>query len=633
MKCLRRLSAERVPLVVDILDKMVYTIVMKNFMKSTKAFFRPFVHVTIFELLIKLLMTAVGAPFLALILKLTMKAAKLSYLTDENLFVYLRNPVTLLALLIILFCTAFFSLVELSALTGCYACSINKKHMNAVGMFRTGFKAFKKAFRGSGIVNFMLFMLIMPFAQFSIASGIFLAPLMPILQTIFRHISNRAAIAAYILLQILFVILIAGKAYSLHYLVLTDKPFHECVKKSQKTISGEKHKMLMFIFAWSITMLASIAVLTFGISFVAVLFIKGFTKPDAAFHASLKVLAYAGRVVTAVSAFFAAPAVMCMLTGKFLNDTAETEKIKLPDTSKDKKNRKATAAVIAGLLTVALLANFTYLRGVYKGNINLNTGILIPTQITAHRGFSTAAPENTLAAFQAALDSDADYIELDVQLTKDGELVVFHDETIERTTDGKGKISSYTYEELQQFSAGSWFSKDGEFADERIPLLSEVLELCDNDIMLNIEIKRHGNVSAVAEKVVELIQEYDLRKSCYVSSFSYPALKAVKKLDPKIKTALIANLATSTSYAQLKNIDAVSMNYIFVNKSIVNTAHLNGKKVFVWTVDRPSDMHKMITLGVDNIITNRPDTAADVIYSKNIGETILTILNRIFSTS
>ena len=208
--------------------------------------------------------------------------------------------------------------------------------------------------------------------------------------------------------------------------------------------------------------------------------------------------------------------------------------------------------------------------------------------------------------------------------------MVFHDDTIDRTTDGSGKLSSFTYDELQQFSAGSWFGKDGEFDDQRIPKLSEVLDLIGDDIMINIEIKRHGNVAATAEKVVELINEYGIRSSCYVTSFSYPALKTVKKLDPKIKTGLIANLATSTSYSQLKNIDAVSMNYIFVNQSVVDTAHLNGKKVFVWTVDRPLEIQQMVSLGVDNIITNRPDKASEAIDSRSVGDTILNVLEHIF---
>ena len=276
--------------------------------------------------------------------------------------------------------------------------------------------------------------------------------------------------------------------------------------------------------------------------------------------------------------------------------------------------------------------NLSYFKALSQGNVSLNVGVLSRTQVTAHRGFSRKAPENTLPAFEAAMDCGADYIELDVQLTADDVLVVCHDDKLDRTTDGTGKLSSYTYDELMQFSAGSWFGKDGEFDDVRIPSMTEVLDLVGKDIMLNIEIKRSGDPKRTAEKVVELVEEYGIVNSCYVTSFSYPALKKVKQLNPKIKTAFIANLATATSYAQLPYIDAVSMNYLFVNQSVVNSAHHNGKRIFVWTVDRQSEMQKMMALGVDNIITDRPDRALDVVNSKSVGDTVLNVLKYIFGS-
>lgn len=284
-------------------------------------------------------------------------------------------------------------------------------------------------------------------------------------------------------------------------------------------------------------------------------------------------------------------------------------------------------------MTVAgLLLNTTYIKALYEGNINLNMGILTRTQITAHRGYSSVAPENTLYAFKEAVEIGADYIELDVQLTADEQLVVFHDKTIERTTNGKGKLSEYTYDELQKFSAGKWFGKDDTFADAKIVLLSEVLENFGNDILFNIEIKNSGNIKKTAEKTVEVIEEYGIERSCYITSFSYDALKTVKKINPKIKTGLIANVASSTSFSQLKYIDAVSLNYIFINQSIVNMAHQNGKRVFVWTVDNRSDIQHMIAMGVDNIITNRPDRVSEIVTSKSIGDTFLTILEKIFGS-
>jgi glycerophosphoryl diester phosphodiesterase len=468
-------------------------------------------------------------------------------------------------------------------------------------------------------------------AQFTLSSGVFMAPLMPILRRIFRSVKGAGAVAAYIMIQLLFVILIVSAAYSLHYLILTKMKFHDCVKESKKVISGHKLKMIAAMLGWILFVVAVIGAVTFGLSFVIVFVVKGFTDRHAAFRTAVKVLKYAGKVFTAMSAFFSAPAIVCWLTGRFYRDMEDDVKLELPYADEKVHHARRLAAVCC-LALLAFLANISYIREVYKGNISLNVGILTRTQVTAHRGASKAAPENTMPAFEAAIESGADYIELDVQLTKDGELVVFHDENIKRTTDGKGLLSEITYDELQKYSAGSWFGKTGEFDDVRVPKFSEVLDVIGDDILLNIEIKSHGNINATVEKTVELVEEYGLVKSCYITSFSYKALKKVKDLNPKVKTALISHLAPSSIYSQMKYIDAISVNYLFMNRSVLNYAHRSGKKVFVWTVDRVSDMKKMMAMGVDNIITNRPEKAIEVVDSKSVGETVLTALRYVFGS-
>ena len=601
---------------------------MKNFFRSVGAFMRAMPHFLAFELILKLLL-AIGTPVLVLLLKLTMKLSGISYLNDENLLVYIKHPATILVIILMLFFYALFSFVELSALAGCFACFSKGERLTVGGMFRTGTRAFKKAVKGAGIFNFIRYMTIMPLAQFSLSAGMFMAPLLPVLRRLFSSLNGIGAAAVFILIELLFVILILSGSYSLHYLILTDSSFVESAKKSRRAVSSGRLKRIINLFLWTILVFAVTALITFGVSFIIIFVLKGFSKPGAAFGKALKVLKYAWNVFTAVSAFFSAPAIMCWLTQKFLGDVRD-EEIILPNRYTKKIGRAKGTVIIISLITVGALMNFSYFKALYKGNISLNVGIITRTQVTAHRGFSRVAPENTMPAFQAALDSGADYIELDVQLTRDGQLVVFHDDTIERTTNGRGVLTNYTYEQLQAFSAGAWFGKDGEFSDVKIPLFDEVLDLVGRDILLNIEIKRSGNVNATAEKVVELIEAHGIEDSCYVTSFSYPALKKVKKLNPKIKTGLIANLATATSYSHLPYIDAVSMNYLFVNQSVVNSAHHNGKRIFVWTVDRQSEMQKMMALGVDNIITNRPDKALEVVDSKKVGDSVLTALKYIF---
>ncbi|MDE6426459.1 MAG: glycerophosphoryl diester phosphodiesterase membrane domain-containing protein [Ruminococcus sp.] len=610
----------------------VYIKRVKKFLKSAGVFIKAFPHFVVFELLAKLFLVSIGAPIMAYILKYTMKASGVTYLSDENLLIYLKHPATISAFIVLIFCVAFFTFVELSALAVCFACHSRRQKITVGGMFRAGLKSFTKAFRWTGIPRFLAFMLFMPIVQFTFASGQFLAPLMPIVRTVFKSVNNTAGIVAYILIQVLFIILIVDKSYSLHYLVLTENKFSDCIKKSKEIMHKNKFRMAVSLLFWSISMLAVSAVVTFGMAFIIVFIVKGFSEPVKAFRMALKVLKYAGQIFGILSSFLSVPAIMCWITQHFFDDVEETETIIIPDFTNHKMKNSTRIIITAVMIVSAGLLNITYIKALYKGNINLNMGIITKTQITAHRGYSAVAPENTLPAFEEAVEIGADYIELDVQLTADGQLVVFHDKTIERTTDGTGELSQMTYRELQKFSAGKWFSDDGEFDDVKISLLSEVLECIGNDILLNIEIKNHGDVRKTAEKTVEVIEEYGIERSCYVTSFSYTALKTVKKINPKIKTALIANVATSTSFSQLRYIDAVSLNYIFVNSSIVNMAHQNGKRVFVWTVDRKSDIQHMIAMGVDNIITNRPDRASEIITSNSISDTFLTILEKIFGS-
>ncbi|MBQ9898902.1 MAG: glycerophosphoryl diester phosphodiesterase membrane domain-containing protein [Ruminococcus sp.] len=606
---------------------------MKGFVNMLRSFVRALPHFFLFELMFKLLLVAIGAPAVTLILRLTAKAAGVGYVSDESLYVYLTHPVTVVTVVFMLFFVGMFSFIELTALTACFACSSKGEKITVGGMFLTGARSFSRVFKGTGMLYFLVFMFFMPLAQFSITSGVFLAPIMPVLRRIFASVSGAAAIAAYVLLELLFTMFFARRCYALHYLVLTGDSFPQCIRRSKQKLHRKRLKMAVSLALYSLLVFTVIAAAVLILSFIIVLFIRGFSRPDKALRSALRVVMYTWRVIYAMSSFFAAPSIFCWLTERFNTDTAGEKDLTIPDRDRKKMSRRRSAVVVACLTAAGLGVNVLYLSALHKGNVRFSTGIFQHTQISAHRGFSAAAPENTYYSFEAALDSGADYIELDVQMTRDGKLVVFHDEKLDRTTNGTGKLSDHTYAELMELSAGSWFGRNGEFADARIMLLSEVFEQFGGKTLFNVEIKDHGDTAAAVEETVRLIEEYGLVTSCYVTSFSYRLVREVKQLDPRIKTAMTANFSTATAYSQLKYIDAVSMNYTFVNQSVVNTAHMNGKKIFVWTVDRTDDMKQMLALGVDNIITNRPDKAAELVYSSSTGDLILTALDAIFGNS
>jgi len=234
-----------------------------------------------------------------------------------------------------------------------------------------------------------------------------------------------------------------------------------------------------------------------------------------------------------------------------------------------------------------------------------------------HRGAPMAAPENTLASFQKAREMGADGVELDVMLCADGEPVVIHDFSVERTTNGHGRVKELTLAQLQALDAGSWFNP--QFAGERIPTLREVAAWAGEDILLNIELKStsiHGD--GLEEKVIAIVHEFGLEQRVVISSFNPFALRRVKQLAPHMHTGLLyaGDLPIYLRRAWLRPLahpDALHPYYGMVTADYLSWARRKGYRVNVWTPDQVADWHRLIAQKVDMIITNRPDALVMVL--------------------
>jgi glycerophosphoryl diester phosphodiesterase len=235
-----------------------------------------------------------------------------------------------------------------------------------------------------------------------------------------------------------------------------------------------------------------------------------------------------------------------------------------------------------------------------------------------HRGASQAAPENTLASFQAAREMGADGIELDVALSADGEVVVIHDDTVDRTTNGEGLVSDLCLRELQGLDAGSWFRP--EFAGERVPTLREVMEWAGHDLLINIELKGvRIRTDRLEREVIRLIREYQLQARVILSSFNPFALRRVRQMARELETGLLyaPDLALFLRRAWLRPLAqpaALHPQHLMVSDAYMGWARQKGYRVNVWTVDRAEDMARLISHGVDMIITNRPDVLVSVLH-------------------
>jgi glycerophosphoryl diester phosphodiesterase len=218
-----------------------------------------------------------------------------------------------------------------------------------------------------------------------------------------------------------------------------------------------------------------------------------------------------------------------------------------------------------------------------------------------HRGACGYEPENTLRSFKKALELGVDMIELDVYALKSGELVVIHDDKVNRTTDGNGYVMDKTFEEIRLLDAGQ---------GEKIPTLDEVLDLVDKKVQVNIELKGEGTAEPIAEIINKYVNEKDWSAiDFFVSSFNHIELKKFKDLKPEINIgALIVGIPLD--YAKFgEDLGAYSVNLCqeFINQEFVEDAHRRGMKVFVWTVNDLDDIERIKKLGADGIFINYPD--------------------------
>ena len=234
--------------------------------------------------------------------------------------------------------------------------------------------------------------------------------------------------------------------------------------------------------------------------------------------------------------------------------------------------------------------------------------------VIAHRGASRYAPENTMAAFRLAHKMEADMIELDVQLSKDGVLVVFHDAWLNRHSNGKGLISEFLFDELQQLDTGKWFSI--EFMGEKIPSLEEVLQWAAGKIMVNIEIKKeavHDSPdSEVEQKVARLVKDSGMEKHVIISSFDYRAVDRIKKINPDILTGLLYHKKSSGKRDPLDLMKEYSADFFHCSKSEMNKKlqmQLTnaGKRYLIYTVNQKRSMKKWMGKGAFGIFSDKPD--------------------------
>ncbi len=596
-------------------------------MRRLTAHWKPLI---LFEILWKLVTLLVIAPACAGLIQLAIHLAKLKYLTTSNLLQFLRSPWTILLLAVLLLLAALYTLFEIAAVCTCFRQSRFQKVRTTLGrMVRSGLQSVLHFFRGGGPFLVLHLLVLIPLMQFSATSGIFTAMGIPDFLAYYMT-KKEFLLPIYVAAIILCCLLSVRWVFSSVLFTQNQCSYRSARATSVQLVRGRFWQTFFSVLVWNCCYFAALLVFLCLITVVVLMVIRATGSNDLIMSQAMRILKLLIQIVLWSFSFFATPICMAHLTALLEKRCVQMPEVVLPEpvplSRSAKPFRRSTAVLTACCFTVAALGlNLSYVYSVFTGKANFRLALFQNPTVMAHRGLSADAPENTLYAFSDAISVGADFIELDVQQTRDGVLVVMHDSNLKRTTGVNKNIWDVDYADIQNLDAGSWF--DPAYANARIPTLEETLQFVDKRARLNIEIKPTKNGSDTLEQdVAELITQYQYTDACYVTSFSYGSLKKVKEVNPEIRTGYLMSVAYGQFYS-LKYADAFSLNKVFVTSQVVNAAHQQGKQIFAWTVNSMSEVRSLCNLHVDSIITDDPVMVQNVISRDSTGETLRSVLD------
>ncbi|MBE6853039.1 MAG: hypothetical protein E7505_06135 [Ruminococcus sp.] len=549
--------------------------------------------------------------FIPLIIKLMGVATDnvgIIYLTTKNIASLMKNPLTISMILLALFVFICISYYEICCIWSCcenFSCG---RKTTIHGMFLDGFCRMRETSREKRFLIYLQMLFVFPLFNFQMTVVLFKK--IDILENCIRFLFGGARdIYIGILCAVLAVFAAAA-----------------AVQSFGRTVSGKKtdKKNILKTAAGFAVLNAASGLLLFLVYLVLVLaaavILRFWCRQDTAFA---RLITFENSIYYFLS--FLAGAVGMVSNTALAYRIASTgesrESLKKAEVPLTGSKKNIFAAV---LVCLVMISDITALAGYFMNGSRILEDILISTTVTAHRGGARFAPENTMYGIRYAIDSGADYVEVDVQLSSDGVVFLLHDKNLKRTTGVNKNAYQLTYEELSALDAGSFFGVS--FSDAYIPTLEEVLIECKSRIKLNIELKKSGNTgNALPDKVLELIELYDMEEQCVISSSEYSYIKYIKEKKPSVRTGYIANMLYGEA-ASLEYADFFSVKHTVVNESFVRAAHSAGKEVHVWTVNTKHLINRMKGLDVDSIITDNPVLCRRLLSRKNEHRTFIELL-------
>lgn len=584
-------------------------------------------HVWTFELAYKLVAFAVIFPIVLFTINFLMKIAGVNYLTNEYIQRAMTHPVVIFAIFLAMGIFVFYCTYEMTYLSVCFETKRTSCNASVVDIFYNSYKVFKNVFKPRHVGLSIFYFISILASNVTVWFNVLYSETNTNLIKMYI-IRNHWYIKAEVIFMfvIIYAIVIPG-IYAMNICMMEGLGFREAYKKSARMVKKHPMGTISALVVYNLVMLAIIGITYVLISVFLVAGVKILNMAYLGNAIFLSALRTERLIIKCILVCVAIPLSFSAISHMYYKYT-DVDDITFEFTDIQEGPAKRRKIIYSIVLTAAVVADAFYLIMTFNNNPFENVAIFHETKVMAHRGASTETPENTMAAFQKAIDDMADYIELDVQLTSDGEVIVMHDSNAYRTTGVDENIVNMTYKEVRRLDAGSWYSD--EYKGEKVPGLREVLELAQGKIKLNIELKPADNGEELARKTVALIEKYNMENDCVVTSFSSSALLAVKSCDENIRVGYILSAAYG-DYYDMKNIDFFSVNAAFLSKRTIDAIHNSGKQVYAWTVNNKDSIKNLTNKGVDGVITDNPVLARETIYSRDTSETIVNMIRYVFN--
>jgi glycerophosphoryl diester phosphodiesterase len=568
-------------------------------------------------------------PFLSAIYYAVLNLTGYSYVTVDNIGHFLLNPLALAAGVLLFFLLGLFLLFEMYFLMIYFRDVEDKKKVRLYLLYMKALRQLFLCLRQGGIRLIPAVWLTLGGFNLPLLCFAFLR--IRLLKFFTDEMSGVIFLAIAVIATILLIgLLLLQNGFIFQYSLYPMNSYAKLLECSRDTGRNKPVRTLLYFIAWNLLM-AWVIFLIYAFTMVVITLLTA-AIPDRSLAIATFISVNDGMsgYLMTLAFFICTISNTALFTHLFYRyrlvpGSQESESV-LPvidaspgESGGQKSYRKILRYTLIALLMFNIYSYFNILtNGSPLDYMNLDT-----IQITSHRGFSQNVPENTLPAIEKAIEEQADYIEIDVRVTRDGELVLLHDSNLKRTTGLDKYIWELDYSQVALLDAGSWV--DESYRETRIPTLEEVLELCKGKAILNVELKYMNEEEGLEEKAVELIKKHDMEWQCVISSSSLTCLERVKELDPDLQTGYIL-YQLHNGLSTNETIDFFSMKSSLVTKSVVQKIHQDGKKLYVWTVNSKNELERLKRLGVDNIITDNPAYAREVLLQSDSDQYFLTLL-------